>query len=220
MEDHQYEQGKRAGAHPVLVIIGVIAGLWLFIWMFVLLTGATNAVNLTDGLDGLAAGSGALVFGAYTLIAFWQFRNPEGYWIESGQALDVAIIVVAVMAACAGFLWHNAPPARIFMGDTGALALGGLLAAVSVATNTQLLLVMLGALYVIETVSVIVQVAVFRLTGKRVFRIAPIHHHFELLGWQETTIIVRFWIVAAIGISVGLGLFYAEWQIRGGQFLP
>lgn len=186
------------------------------LWVFLLLTGASNAVNLTDGLDGLAAGSAALTFGAYSLIGFWQFRNFADYPLEIGAALDVAIIAAAVTAACAGFLWHNAPPARIFMGDTGSLALGGLLAGVSIATNTQVLLVLLGGLFVVETLSVIVQVAVFRTTGKRVFRMAPLHHHFELLGWQETTIIVRFWIVAGLGLSLGLGLFYAEWISRVG----
>ena len=192
---------------------------WVFfVWMFLLLTGASNAVNLTDGLDGLAAGAAALVFTAYSLIAFWQFRNPADYPLGSNEALDVAIVVAAVTAACAGFLWHNAPPARIFMGDTGSLALGGLLAAVAVATNTQLLLILLGGLFVIETLSVILQVAVFRTTGRRVLRMAPLHHHFELLGWQETTIIVRFWILAAIGIALGLGVFYAEW-IRRVEFL-
>jgi phospho-N-acetylmuramoyl-pentapeptide-transferase len=187
-----------------------------FIWVFILLAGASNAVNLTDGLDGLAAGSGALVFGAYALIAFWQFRNPFAYPMDAGEALDVAIIMAAVMAACAGFLWHNAPPARIFMGDTGSLALGGLLAAVAIVTNTQFLLVLLGGLFVVETLSVIVQVAVFRTTGKRVLRMAPLHHHFELLGWQETTIIVRFWIIAGIGVALGLGTFYAEYLSRFG----
>ncbi len=197
--------------------IAVDVPLWLFaVWIFLLLTGASNAVNLTDGLDGLAAGSGTLVFGAYALIAFWQFRNPADYGLDAADALSIAIIVAAVMAACAGFLWHNAPPARIFMGDTGSLALGGLLAAVAVATNTQVLLVLIGGLFVLETLSVILQVAVFRTTGRRVFRMAPIHHHFELLGWQETTIIVRFWIVAGIGIALGLGLFYAEWINRVG----
>jgi phospho-N-acetylmuramoyl-pentapeptide-transferase len=185
-----------------------------FVWIFLLLTGASNAVNLTDGLDGLAAGSAALVFGAYSLIAFWQFRNPADYGLGVAAGLDVAIVMAAVTAACAGFLWHNAPPAKIFMGDTGSLALGGLLAAVAVATNTQVLLVLMGGLFVVETVSVILQVAVFRITGRRLFRMAPIHHHFELLGWQETTIIVRFWILSGIGIVVGLGVFYAEWLSR------
>ena len=212
-----------AGIPQNISITGAIAfdvPAWVFfLWMFLLLTGASNAVNLTDGLDGLAAGTGALVFGAYTLMAFWQFRNPDGYPLLSGEALDVAIIAVAATAACAGFLWHNAPPARIFMGDTGSLALGGLLAAVAVATNTQVLLVLFGGLFVLETLSVIVQVAVFRTTGKRVFRMAPLHHHFELLGWQETTIIVRFWIIAGLGITLGLGLFYAEWISRTGPLL-
>ncbi len=190
---------------------------WVFfLWIFLLLTGASNAVNLTDGLDGLAAGSSALTFAGYTLIAFWQFRNFEVYPLEAGQALDIAIIAAALFAACAGFLWHNAPPAKIIMGDTGSLALGGVLAAIAVATNTQILLVVLGGLFVLETLSVIVQVAVFKLTKKRVLRMAPIHHHFELLEWQETTIIVRFWIIAGIGTAVGLGIFYAEWFGRVG----
>jgi phospho-N-acetylmuramoyl-pentapeptide-transferase len=184
------------------------------LWIFLLLVGASNAVNLTDGLDGLAAGASALVFGAYTLIAFWQFRNAAEYPIGAIAALDVAVVVAAVTAASAGFLWHNAPPARIFMGDTGSLALGGLLAAVAVMTGTQLLLAVLGALFVIETLSVVVQVAVFRTTGRRVFRMAPFHHHFELLGWQEATVIVRFWILAGMGVALGLGLFYAEYLYR------
>jgi len=184
------------------------------LWIFLLIVGASNAVNLTDGLDGLAAGSAALVFGAFTLIAFWQFRNSAEYPIGAAAALDVAVVTAAVTAAAAGFLWHNAPPARIFMGDTGSLALGGLMAAVAVATNTQVLLVVLGGLFVVETLSVVVQVAVFRTTGRRVFRMAPFHHHFELLGWQEATIIVRFWILAGIGVALGLGLFYAEYLTR------
>jgi phospho-N-acetylmuramoyl-pentapeptide-transferase len=212
--------GPTAGLPQNISVVGGIAfelPPWaFFLWIFLLLTGASNAVNLTDGLDGLAAGSGALVFGAYTLIAFWQFRNPFAYPLEAGEALDVAIISASVLAACAGFLWHNAPPARIFMGDTGSLAIGGLLAAVAVATNTQILLVLIGGLFVLETVSVIVQVAVFRTTGRRVFRMAPLHHHFELLGWQETTIIVRFWIIAGIGLALGLGVFYAEYLQRFG----
>ena len=184
------------------------------LWVFLLIVGASNAVNLTDGLDGLAAGSSALVFGAFTLIAFWQFRNSAEYPIGALEALDVAVVTAAVTAAAAGFLWHNAPPARIFMGDTGSLALGGLLAAVSVVTSTQVLLVLLGGLFVLETLSVVIQVAVFRATGRRVFRMAPFHHHFELLGWQESTIIVRFWILAGIGVALGLGVFYAEYLNR------
>ena len=186
------------------------------VWIFLLIAGTTNAVNLTDGLDGLLAGSASLVFGAFALIAFWQFRNAGDYAIAAPAALDVAIIAAAVTAASAGFLWHNAPPARIFMGDTGSLALGGTLAAMAVVTGTQLLLVVLGGLFVLETISVIVQVAVFRTTGRRVFRMAPFHHHFELRGWQETTVIVRFWIIAGLGVALGLGVFYAEYLARVG----
>lgn len=192
------------------------------VWMFLLLSGTSNAVNLTDGLDGLAAGTGALVFGAYTLIAFWQYRNPGAFGLPTDlDPLDIATVCSAVMGACAGFLWHNAPPAKIFMGDTGSLALGGVLAAVATATGTQLLLVLVGALFVAETASVMIQVAVFKATKRgvaagrreapmRVFRMTPLHHHFELLGWQETTIIVRFWVAAGIGIAGGVGLFYGE----------
>jgi phospho-N-acetylmuramoyl-pentapeptide-transferase len=197
--------------------IGVAVGPVAFgIWIFILIAGTTNAVNLTDGLDGLLAGAASLVFGAYALIAFWQFRNAADYAIGAGAALDVAIIAAAVTAASAGFLWHNAPPARIFMGDTGSLALGGTLAAMSVVTGTQLLLVLLGGLFVLETLSVIIQVAVFRTTGRRAFRMAPFHHHFELKGWQETTVIVRFWIIAGLGVAAGLGVFYAEYLARVG----
>jgi phospho-N-acetylmuramoyl-pentapeptide-transferase len=207
-----------AGMSQSISVMGAIefpVGRPLFtLWIFLLIVGASNAVNLTDGLDGLAAGSSALVFGSFTLIAFWQFRNAAEYPIGAAAALDVAVVTAAVTAAAAGFLWHNAPPARIFMGDTGSLALGGLMAAVAVATNTQILLVVLGGLFVVETLSVVVQVAVFRTTGRRVFRMAPFHHHFELLGWEEATIIVRFWILAGIGVALGLGLFYAEYLTR------
>ena len=203
-----------------IAIVGEFAWdipVWLyFIWVFLLIVGTSNAVNLTDGLDGLAAGASGLALAGFTLIAFWQFRNPLDYSLGINESLDVAIVTAAVAAACAGFLWHNAPPAKIFMGDTGSLALGGLLAAVAIVTNTQILLVLLGALFVIETLSVIIQVAAFRLTGKRVFRMAPLHHHFELLGWQETTVIVRFWIIASMGTVLGLGVFYAEWIGRVG----
>ncbi len=207
-----------AGMSQSISVMGAIefpVGRPLFtLWIFLLIVGASNAVNLTDGLDGLAAGSSALVFGSFTLIAFWQFRNAAEYPIGAAAALDVAVVTAAVTAAAAGFLWHNAPPARIFMGDTGSLALGGLMAAVAVATNTQILLVVLGGLFVVETLSVVVQVAVFRTTGRRVFRMAPFHHHFELLGWEEATIIVRFWILAGIGVALALGLFYAEYLTR------
>lgn len=191
---------------------------WLFaIWVFLLLSGFSNAVNLTDGLDGLAAGSSSLVMGAYVLIGFWMFRNPTSYpSVGSAESLEMAVIAGACMAACAGFLWFNAPPARIIMGDTGSLALGGLLASMAIVTNTQLLLVLLGGLFVMETMSVIAQIIAFRVFKTRVLRMAPIHHHFELLGWAETTVVVRFWIIAGMTTSVGLGIFYAEWIERVG----
>ncbi len=193
------------------------------IWAFLMLTATSNAVNLTDGLDGLASGSAALVMSAYIIIAFWQFRHtcvqfpgPGCYEVDVDTALDVAIIAAAAMGAIAGFLWWNAAPARIFMGDTGSLAIGGLVASLAIATDTQLLLVVLGGLYVLETSSVILQVVSFRVFGRRLFRMAPIHHHFEVLGWHEFTVIVRFWIVAGLAVAFGLGLFYADFLARGG----
>jgi len=165
-------------------------------------------VNLTDGLDGLVAGSGALVFGAYVLMAYWQFRNVDLYGITG--ALDLASFGAAVAGGTLGFLWWNAPPAKIFMGDTGSQALGGALAALALLTNTHLLLAVVGGLYVVETLSVIGQVVSFRLFRRRIFKMAPIHHHFELAGWPETTVIIRFWILAGILVAVGVGLFYAD----------
>lgn len=191
---------------------------WVFaVWVFMVISGFSNAVNLTDGLDGLAAGSATLVLGAYTLIGFWMFRNPFDYGaIAQEESLDMAVLAAAVLAACVGFLWFNAPPAGIYMGDTGSLALGGLLAAMAMVTDTVLLLVLLGALYVIETSSVMAQVVAFRAFGRRVLRMAPLHHHFELVGWEETTVVVRFWIIAGLGVILGLGVFYAEWIGRVG----
>lgn len=199
-------------------------GTVLFIlWVFLMLAGTSNAVNLTDGLDGLASGSAAMVMGAYVIISFWQFRhtcvaNPGAgcYGVDVDTALDLAIVASGAMGAIAGFLWWNAAPARIFMGDTGSLALGGLMAGLAIATNTQLLLVILGGLFVLETTSVILQVISFRLFHRRLFRMAPIHHHFEVLGWHEFTVIVRFWIVAGLAVVFGLGLFYADFLARGG----
>jgi phospho-N-acetylmuramoyl-pentapeptide-transferase len=190
------------------------------IFAYLVISGTSNAVNLTDGLDGLCAGSAAMVFGAYTAISFYQFRNACETFARAGcyearDPLDVALIAASAMAACFGFLWWNAAPARIFMGDTGSLALGGLLAGIAIVSRTELLLVVLGGLFVVETLSVIIQVAVFKTRRKRVFKIAPIHHHFELLGWAETTVIVRFWIIAGLAVAFGLGLFYAEFISYG-----
>ncbi len=202
---------------------GLDLGVFFYVWVFVILASSSNGVNLTDGLDGLASGSSILVLSGYVFIAFWQFRHtcqaglPAAcYPITVNAALDVAILAGAGVGAAAGFLWWNAAPARIFMGDTGALALGGLIGALAIVTNTQLLLVVLGGLFVIETTSVIVQVISFRGFGRRVFRMSPIHHHFELAGWPETTVIVRFWIVTGLCVAVGIGLFYTDFVARGG----
>jgi phospho-N-acetylmuramoyl-pentapeptide-transferase len=198
-------------------------GLAFYLWVFVMIAASSNGVNLTDGLDGLASGSAALVLAAYVIIPFWQARHsclpiptPSCYGVKAVVSLDVAIVAAAALGAVAGFLWWNAAPAKIFMGDTGSLAIGGLLAALAVMTDTQLLLLILGGLYALETTSVIVQVAVFRATGRRVFRMAPLHHHFELLGWPEFTVIVRFWILAGLAVAFGLGLFYADFLAKGG----
>lgn len=200
---------------------GLRLGLGVFVvWVFLMLAATSNAVNLTDGLDGLASGSSILVLSGFVFIAFWQFRHPcpgpACYPIGLAPALDTAIIAAGATGATAGFLWWNAAPARIFMGDTGSLALGGLLGALAITTSTQLLLVILGGLFVLETVSVIAQVVAFRFFRRRVLRMAPIHHHFELMGWPEFTVIVRFWIVAGLGVAVALGLFYTDFIARGG----
>jgi phospho-N-acetylmuramoyl-pentapeptide-transferase len=201
-------------------------GVGFYVWVFVVLTASSHAVNLTDGLDGLAAGSSILVLAGYLFIAFWQFRHTCDDLVGPARAAcydvdllamqDAAIVAAAMMGAATGFLWWNAAPARIFMGDTGALALGGLFGALAISTNTQLLLIILGGLYVIETMSVIIQVISFRGFGRRLFRMSPVHHHFELAGWPEFTVIVRFWIIAGLCVAVGLGVFYADFIARGG----
>jgi phospho-N-acetylmuramoyl-pentapeptide-transferase len=207
-------------------------GRFFVIWCFLILAAVSNAVNLTDGLDGLAAGTSALIFGAYTIIAFWiwrhgtaQYENGEFvpgsyeglYTFEAWLHADaLAIAGAAALGACLGFLWWNAPPAKIFMGDTGSLAIGGMLASLAVLTETELLLVILAGLFVVETLSVIVQVFAFRVFKRRVFKMAPLHHHFELTGWAETTVIVRFWIVAGLAAFFGLGLVYADYLSRPG----
>lgn len=193
-------------------------GLFL-LWIWFIVTGITNGVNLTDGLDGLAAGASVLTFGAYALISVFQWGQSCTEVIVSGcysvrDPLDLAVFAVACAGACFGFLWWNTSPARIFMGDTGSLALGGGMAALAIMSRTEMLFVLLGGLFVVITLSVIAQVGSFKLTGRRVLRMAPLHHHFELAGWQEITIVVRFWLVQGLSISVGLSIFYAEW-IRG-----
>jgi phospho-N-acetylmuramoyl-pentapeptide-transferase len=203
---------------------GVNLGLGFYPWVFLILAASSNSVNLTDGLDGLASGATILVLSAYVYIAFWQYRHTCGvlgvgdacYPVGVNAALDTAIVAGGAVGAVAGFLWWNAAPAQIFMGDTGALALGGLIGALAIVTSTQLLLVVLGGLFVLETTSVIIQVIAFRGLGRRVFRMSPIHHHFELAGWPEFTVIVRFWIIAGMCVAIGIGLFYADFLARGG----
>jgi phospho-N-acetylmuramoyl-pentapeptide-transferase len=197
-----------------------LGAVFFVLFAYLVISGTSNAVNLTDGLDGLAAGSSAMVFAAYTVISFYQFRNACATVARLGcyqirDPLDVALLTAAAMAACFGFLWWNALPARIFMGDTGSLALGGLLAGIAITSKTELLLVVLGGLFVVETLSVMLQVGVFKWRRRRLFNMAPIHHHFELAGWAETTVIVRFWIIAGLAVSFGLGLFYAEFISYG-----
>ncbi len=184
------------------------------IWAVIIILGSSNAVNLTDGLDGLAAGSGIFSYIAYGIMGFWMFRQigtvQDVY--QNPHALDLAVVAVAMVGALAGFLWFNAAPAEIFMGDTGSLAIGTGLACLALATNTELLLPVIGGVYVVETLSVMLQVGFFKLTkGKRLFRMAPIHHHFELLGWAETKVIIRFWLIGGALTAAGLGLFYASW---------
>ena len=193
---------------------------------YLIVTATSNAVNLTDGLDGLAAGASAMVFGAFTVIALLQFRNPCGTNPIGGcyhvrDPLDIALVAASAMAACFGFLWWNASPAQIFMGDTGSMALGGLMAGLAILTRTELLLVVLGGLFATVTLASVMQYSWFKFTrirtgtGRRIFRMAPLHHHFELGGWQEVTIIVRFWILAGLAVAFGIGLFYADFIGNG-----
>ncbi|WP_182375908.1 phospho-N-acetylmuramoyl-pentapeptide-transferase [Nocardioides sp. WS12] len=190
----------------------------VLIWLLV--AGFSNAVNLTDGLDGLAAGACVMVFGAYMLVNIWQNNQfcqdePSATCYNVRDPLDLAIIAAAITGACFGFLWWNASPAAIFMGDTGSLALGSALAGFAILSRTELLLVVLGGLFVLETASVMMQVGFFKLTkGKRIFRMAPIHHHFEMLGWEQVTVVIRFWIITGLFVAIGLGIFYAEWVSR------
>jgi len=209
-------------ARPTALTLG-FAGLALgvvlyLIWTNLIVTAWSNATNLTDGLDGLATGVSIFVFGAYTFIAYFQRiqsctqlgANPANCY-STRDPLDLAIFCAALIGALAGFLWWNASPAQIFMGDTGALALGGAVAGLSILTQTQLLAIIVGGLFVAVVLSDVIQISVFKATGKRVFRMAPLHHHFELLGWKEVTIVIRFWLIAAIVAVAGAGVFYAEW---------
>ena len=196
----------------------IVLGGFFYIWVYLMIAAASNGVNLTDGLDGLAVGSAAQVLAAFVVIAFWQFRHPAFYDLAAtgSDPFDLALVAAALFGSCAGFLWWNTAPAKIFMGDTGSLMLGGAMAVLAILLNTQLLLVLLGGLYVVETLSVIMQVATFKRTGRRIFLMAPIHHHFELKGWPEFTVIVRFWVLSGLSTAFGLGLFYADFLSKGG----
>jgi len=195
-------------ALPAILVI-------LLFW--VIITGTSNAVNLTDGLDGLATGAAVMVFGAYTLVNIWQNNqscaiSPGPTCYEVRDPLDLAVVAAAITGACFGFLWWNASPASIFMGDTGSLSLGAALAGLAILTRTEMLLIILGGLFLVETLSVMMQVGFFKLTkGRRIFRMAPLHHHFEMLGWEQVTVVIRFWIITGLSVATGLGVFYAEW---------
>ncbi|MBT2550062.1 phospho-N-acetylmuramoyl-pentapeptide-transferase [Arthrobacter sp. ISL-65] len=201
---------------------GTVLGAILFVlWSNLIVTAATNGVNLTDGLDGLAAGAAVMVFGAYTLMGIWQSNQACGSPRQAGggcysvrDPLDLALLAAIMSAALVGFLWWNTSPAKIFMGDTGSLAIGGAIAGFAILSRTELLLAFIGGLFVLITLSVIIQVGYFKVTkGKRFFKMAPLQHHFELKGWAEVTVVVRFWILAGLFVAAGLGIFYAEWVV-------
>lgn len=189
----------------------------LFIWLMI--TATTNAVNITDGLDGLASGAAFVTFASFALLGFWQFGQScaKDEYIKCYNVrdpLDLAIFAAAFAAAVFGFLWFNTSPASIIMGDTGSFAIGGAIVALAIFTHTQLLLVLLGGLFVFTTGSVVLQRISFKLRKKRIFLMSPIHHHFELKGWPEQQIVVRFWILQGLFVGAGLAVFYAEWVAR------
>lgn len=203
-----------------LMMLGTVVGSVLVVlWIFLLISATSNGVNIADGLDGLAIGASIMAIGAYAVIGFWQFNQLCGTAIENltrcyevRDPLDLAVIAAAIAGAGIGFLWWNTSPAQIIMGDTGAMGLGGALAALAILSRTEILLVLIGGLFVIVTGSVILQRAYFKITkGKRIFLMSPLHHHFELKGWAEITVVVRFWIIAGLSVLAGIGLFYLEW---------
>jgi phospho-N-acetylmuramoyl-pentapeptide-transferase len=206
-----------------LTDFGIAIGpVFFVVWVILVTGGASNGVNLVDGLDGLATGACIAVLAAYVIIGNWQLRNvctatPVQSCYHVRDPLDLAVVAGAVLGACSGFLWWNAPPARVFMGDVGALALGGALAGLAIVSRTELLLPILGGLFVIVTLSGIIQVIVFKVTrirtGRpvRVFRMTPLQHHFRMLGWNETTIVVRFWLIGGIFVGTALAIFYVGW---------
>ena len=198
-------------------------GPWLGLaWIVFIIAALSNGVNLSDGLDGLATGLSTMVFAAFALVNLWQYNQwcatlsttgPLCYEVRDPN--DLAAISMALAGACFGFLWWNASPAKIFMGDSGSLALGGAVAGLAILTRTELLVVILGGMFVLITLSVVLQVGFFKLSkGKRLFKMAPLHHHFEMVGWAEQTVVVRFWIICGIFVALGTGIFYAEWVVN------
>lgn len=208
-----YLSGVRESALYLGPIIAVV-------WVVLMVMSASNGVNLADGLDGLATGAAVMVFLAFILIGVWEFGQGCAIGLSPGcyqvrDPLDLAVLAAAFAGSCTGFLWWNASPAKIFMGDTGSLALGGALAGLAATLRVELLLIPLGGLFVIITMSVVIQTLYFKLSGgKRVFKMAPLQHHFELSGWGEVTIVIRFWIIAGLCVALGLGLFYAQWVVK------
>lgn len=203
-----------------LMMFGTVIGTVLAVlWIFLLISATSNGVNIADGLDGLAIGASIMAIGAYAVIGFWQFNQLCGTAVENvsrcyevRDPLDLAVIAAAITGAGIGFLWWNTSPAQIIMGDTGAMALGGALAALAILSRTEILLILIGGLFVIVTGSVILQRAYFKISGgKRIFLMSPLHHHFELKGWAEITVVVRFWIISGLSVLAGIGLFYLEW---------
>jgi phospho-N-acetylmuramoyl-pentapeptide-transferase len=192
----------------------VLGPILVVIWIALMVVATSNGVNLTDGLDGLASGASVMTFLAFVLIGVWEFGQSCALVTTANcyAVRDLAVLAAAFAGSCTGFLWWNASPAKIFMGDTGSLALGGALAGLAATLRVELLLIPLGGLFVIITLSVIIQTLYFKISGgKRVFKMAPLQHHFELMGWGEVTIVIRFWIIAGLSVALGLGLFYAQW---------
>ena len=190
------------------------------VWIVIMVMSASNGVNLADGLDGLATGASIMTFLAFVLIGVWEFGQSCAINAAAGcyavrDPLDLAVLAAAFAGGCTGFLWWNTAPAKIFMGDTGSLALGGAIAGLAATLRVELLLIPLGGLFVIITLSVLIQTVYFKISGgKRVFKMAPLHHHFELVGWEQITIVIRFWIISGLSVAIGLGLFYAQWVAK------
>lgn len=205
---------------PQLPLVVLLVVIWFIV------TATSNGANLTDGADGLLAGASAMILGAYVAVNLWQSNQRcgstratlvESRCYEVRDPLDLAVYAAAIAAACVGFLWWNAKPARIIMGDVGSLAIGGALAGLAIMSRTELLMAIIAGLFVLETLSVLLQVTSFKVsrrltgTGRRIFRIAPVHHHFEHVGWSEATVVIRFWIIAGVFVAAGWGVFYAAW---------